>query len=97
MFPIVPHFASECLEELKYSEELSWPLIEKKYLIQKNVNIVVQINGKKRAMIETTKGINENSLIEEIKKNIQLAKYLEKTTINKTIFIKDKLINLIVQ
>tara|TARA_B110001452_G_scaffold196623_1_gene166625 strand:+ start:75 stop:2624 length:2550 start_codon:yes stop_codon:yes gene_type:complete len=97
MFPIVPHFASECLEELKYSEELNWPLIEKKYLIQKNVNIVVQINGKKRAMIETTKGINENSLIEEIKKNIQLAKYLEKTTINKTIFIKDKLINLIVQ
>ena len=97
MFPIVPHFASECLEELKYSEELSWPLIEKKYLIQKDVNIVVQINGKKRAMIETTKGINENSLIEEIKKNIQLAKYLEKTTINKTIFIKDKLINLIVQ
>ena len=51
MSPIVPHFTSECLEDLGEKSERSWPKTNEKYLVKKNINIVLQINGKKRAII----------------------------------------------
>ena len=51
MSPIVPHFASECLEDLGEKNEKSWPKINDKYLIRENINIVLQINGKKERLL----------------------------------------------
>ena len=43
------------------------------------------------------KNINESNLIEEIKKTKELRRFIEEKIIIKTIFIKDKLINLILK
>ena len=51
MLPVTPHLASECLAEIKIDKKYSWPKIEDKYLQNKKHNIVVQINGKKRAIL----------------------------------------------
>jgi leucyl-tRNA synthetase len=58
---------------------------------------VVQINGKKRALFESKDSFGENELIEKIKKTEELTKFLENKQIVKSIFIKDKLINLIIK
>jgi len=97
MLPIAPHLANECLEEISINKNYFWPKVEDKYLQSKQSNIVVQINGKKRGLILTDKNINEAELINEIKKTKELKKFIVEKTIIKTIFIKDKLINLILK
>ena len=55
MMPIIPHFSSECLELMNIDHEINWPKTEGKYLIKKEFNIVIQINGRKRDIIKSTK------------------------------------------
>ena len=97
MSPIIPHFASECLEDLGEKSEKSWPKIDEKYLIKEKVNIVLQINGKKRAIIVSKKNVEKETLINEIKNNTQYNKYLENKKIIRNIYVKDRLINLILE
>jgi len=97
MLPVTPHLASECLGEIKKNNNYSWPEISLKYLQKKKYNIVVQINGKKRSIILIEKSIEEADLLKKIKKAKELEKFLSGKDIIKTIFIKDKLINLIVK
>ena len=97
MMPLIPHFASECLEDLKIINKNNWPIADKKFLIENEVDIVIQINGKKRSIIKCKKGVKEEILINLIKGNKKLKKFVEQKKINKSIFVKDKLINLIIK
>jgi len=97
MLPITPHLANECLAETINNNTYTWPEIDNKYLQSKKYNIVVQINGKKRSLILADSSIEEVKLIERIKKTKELEKFLSGKEIIKTIFIKDKLINLIIK
>ena len=97
IMPIMPHFASECLEELKINYKIEWPIADKKFLISDEINIVIQINGKKRSIINCKKGIKEESLMKIIKEDVKLNKFFENKKNIKSIFIKDKLINLIIK
>ena len=95
MQPVVPHFASECLTKLGIKDTL-WPSYNEKMLIENIIPYVVQINGKKRGLIETQRGISEGNLLTLIKKEKNMSKYLDKDEIKKIIFIKNKLINIII-
>jgi len=97
MIPIVPHLASECLSQIKYSKTVTWPDVNVGYLTTEKNTIVVQINGKKRGLIETSQEIEEKDLIEKIRENKELKKFFDNKLIFKSIFIKDKLINLILK
>ena len=97
MLPITPHLANECLSEISDNETVSWPNVDKKYLLKKINNIVIQVNGKKRGLILIENSIEEKDLIAKIKKTNELQKFLDGKTIIKSIFIKDKLINLIIK
>ena len=97
MLPITPHLANECLEEITTNKNYFWPEINDKYLQSNQCKIVIQINGKKRGLILMEKNIKESDLIEKVKKTKELQKFIEEKIIIKTIFIKDKLINLILK
>ncbi len=97
IFPIIPHFASECLEDLKINHKVKWPIVDKKFLASEDTNIVIQINGKKRSIINCKKGITEQTLMKTIKDNVKVNKFLENKKNIKSIFIKDKLLNLIIK
>ena len=97
MSPVLPHFTSECLEELKCDNKFDWPKIDKKISIVENYNIVVQINGKKRNIINTNLNMDEKTLINEIKNNSITNKFLKDKNISRVIHIKNKLINLIIK
>ena len=96
IFPVLPHFASECLSDLTI-EEIKWPLVNKDYLKNSNYKIVVQINGKKRLLFESNEDLDETNLINKLREIKEIKKYIEKKDIFKTIFIKNKLINLIIK
>ena len=95
--PFIPHFANECLDQIKEKEKRSWPVLDKKYLISKFANIVIQINGKKKDLIKTNIDISEDQLLKEIKKSDKINKYLVNTKIIKKIFVPNRLINLIIK
>ena len=95
--PIIPHYASECLEDLKINHQVKWPTIEKQFLVSEDINIIIQINGKKRSIINCKKGITEQTLMKTIKEDVKINKYLNNKQKVKSIFIKDKLLNLIIK
>ncbi len=97
MIPVVPHLANECLEKLNYNKDINWPDVEQKYLNTETINIVIQINGKKRAIISVENDIQENEIINQIKNKQLIDKYVKNGKIVKTIYVKNRLINYIVK
>ena len=97
MCPIIPHFSSECINEIYKKEELSWPIIDKKILEKKILEIVLQLNGKKRGLISCDTNIDEKELLNLIESDNQYKKYFKDKTIIKIIYVKNRLINLILK
>ena len=96
MMPIIPHFTLECLSINNFDEFMSWPTHNDGLLLEKRIKFVCQINGKKRALIEIDRDMSEDKVLEEIKLNDSLIKYLKDKKIKNKIFIKNKLINIII-
>ena len=95
MTPIIPHFTHECLPNLN-SKDINWPEYDEEMLIEEYLNIVVQINGKKRGLIKTKKDNNEIIIMKQILKEKNLEKYLKDQKIKKKIFVQNRLINIII-
>ncbi len=95
MTPILPHLANECLSIIE-SNNFKWPEYDKSMLEEEIVNIVIQINGKKRGLIQTKPNIIEEKLFEILKNDEKIMKYLNQKDIKRKIYIKDKLLNIII-
>ena len=96
MNPIIPHFTNECLEIININDDIFWPKINNKVLVEDKKKFIVQINGKTRGVIELNKDTNENEVVLSIKNNQTLKKYIVDKEIKKKIFIPNKLINIII-
>ena len=94
--PVMPHLSNECLDELNVKDRNQWPEVNKKFLKEHSFNVVIQINGKKRDLMNFNNDINEEDLLFEIKNNEKISKFLKDKEIKKSIYIKNKLINLII-
>ena len=92
----MPHLTNECLDELNVKRRNEWPKVNEKFLKKDSFNVVIQVNGKKRDLMNFNKDINEKDLLFEIKNNEKLSKFLKDKEIKKSIYIKNKLINLII-
>ena len=97
MMPVIPHIANECLERIDEEKEITWPIVNRELIEIDTVNIVIQVNGKKRSIISVEKNLDEKTLINKIKKDKLIDKYIENKEIFRTIYIKDKIINVIIR
>ena len=96
MMPVIPHFSNECLELLKDEREIKWPKIDEKFLIEENINFVVQINGKKRGLLKVDRDISEDDIVKLVRENNEINKYIKNQELKKKIFVPNKLINIII-
>ena len=94
MNPFMPHLSNECLSSIKQKVD-NWPKVSKEDLIEENINFVVQLNGKKRALLNVKRDLDEESILKEILKNSETEKLLKNQRIQKTIFVSNRLINII--
>jgi len=94
--PIIPHYAEECLSELNVKEKIMWPEADKKYLQEDKVEFVIQINGKKRFTIKSNTDSTEKEVYDKIIKEEYFIKNYGAMNIKKTIFVKNRLMNLII-
>ena len=93
LLPLVPHLAHECLE--KTNKKFYWPKYDPKLLKEENCVIVIQVNGRKRGILEMPTNSKEIMVIKKSKEIDNVAKHMENTTIIKNIYIKNKLVNFI--
>ncbi len=97
LIPFTPHLAHECLSNLNCADFNLWPKIDKKTLENIKINLVIQIDGKTRDVINIKKDL-EKSEVEKLSKNTtKVSKYLTNKNIIKTIFVKNKIINYILE
>ena len=94
----IPYIANECWEKMTGKQDMAlqeWPKIDDSFLHKENFDIVIQINGKKRAIINATNNEGEANILSKSLaiKNIQVI--LDKKIIEKKIFIKNKLLNIV--
>jgi len=93
--PIIPHLTSECLIDIGFDKKLDWPTVNKEYLKSENIDFVIQINGKKRTIINAQLNLSEEKILNIAKNEKLLDKYLNNKTIKKIIFIKNRLLNIL--
>jgi len=94
----IPYIANECWEKMTGNQDITsqeWPKIDGSFLNKENFDIVIQVNGKKRAIINATNNESEENILSKSLaiKNIQVI--LNKKIIAKKIFIKNKLLNIV--
>lgn len=84
--PFAPHLASEILEKLDSDDE--WPVWDEKYLKDKTIGIVVQVNGKLRAKISiSSDDIDDEEKIKALALENENVKKFAKNP-KKTIYVK---------
>ncbi|KKT79031.1 leucine--tRNA ligase [Candidatus Giovannonibacteria bacterium RIFCSPHIGHO2_12_44_12] len=105
--PFAPHLTEELWQNFKKNKIFkkqnsihlqSWPKFDSKKIKDESFKLIVQINGRVRAVLDATTGISEKEAIalamdnENIKKNLSSLAGSPK----KTIFVPDKLLNLVI-
>ena len=96
IMPILPHLSNECLASIGMENEACWPDYDEKQIEEKTNIVVIQINGKKRGLISVEKNLDEENLFKLIKKDQKIMKHLLDKNIKKKIYIKNKILNIII-
>lgn len=98
--PMAPHLAAELwsvhLKHRKRISQTKWPGFQPRLAEERSFMLVVQVNGKIRARLKAEKGMEKAEAEKKAKELASVAKYLGKSKIKKTIFVKDKLINFVI-
>ena len=98
--PITPHICKELsahLNILEIDNDISWPIIDQNFLKDDKNLIVIQINGKVRKKIEIESDIDQEKLEAYIFSLEEVIKYTNGKEIKKIIYIKNKLVNIVVK
>ncbi len=100
LWPFAPHISQEIwqmLGEKTILDTESWPQLDKNALKTDKFTLVIQINGKVRSIIEIPINTDEKTALNLALNQENIKKYIsDKTKIKKTIFIPNKLINIII-
>ena len=93
--PVIPHFTNECLSELKVNK-FNWPNFDENLLQEESAQIVIQINGKKRGIINVKKGASKEDIIKIVATDNVGQKYLINKEVKKAILVENRLINILI-
>ncbi|GIX07681.1 MAG: leucine--tRNA ligase [Candidatus Poribacteria bacterium] len=97
--PFAPHLAEELWSRLGKSGsvlEAGWPKADPEALVRERVTVVVQVNGKVRGRIQVPAGADETTVQEAALQEPNVRRHVEGKTVRRTIYVPDKLINLVV-
>ena len=97
--PFAPHLAEELWSGLGNNKSVGyekWPEYDKNLIKEDEIELVVQVNGKVRDRIKMAAEISEKEANELVLKSDKVQKWLEGKKPKKIIFIKGKLVNIVV-
>lgn len=97
--PIVPHICHALWRELRPGTELldqPWPQADASALVQDEIKLVVQVNGKLRGEILVARDADRTVIEQTALENEQVKKFVEGAAIKKIIVVPGKLVNIVV-
>jgi len=96
--PMVPHLAEEAWDALGRDgliADQAWPEVDQTLLIEDEVTIAIQINGKLRDTVRAAKGTSKEALEEMALASEKVVRMLEGNPPRKVIVVPDRLVNLV--
>ena len=98
--PFAPYFTEELFESLKLGDgtihESAWPKYDERYLVQEKVNVVVQVNGKRRGEITVDSSSMDKKEEVEAFARREVKKYVSGSTVKKVIHVPGRIINFVI-
>ncbi|MBK5275475.1 MAG: leucine--tRNA ligase [Desulfuromonadales bacterium] len=97
--PFVPHISEELWQRLGHRQKLSataWPEFDRGAVVDEEVLVVVQVNGKLRSKITVSAGTDQESLKSAALADDKVKPFLEGVQVRKVICVPGKLVNIVV-
>ncbi len=97
--PFAPHIAEELWKNLGHSTSVhlaSWPAFNPAKLQKQELTIVVQVNGKMRGEFRADPEITQETAIHMAKSVPEVVKWIENKEVKKEIYVKGRLVNIVV-
>ncbi|GEB31893.1 leucine--tRNA ligase [Brevibacillus parabrevis] len=98
--PIAPHLGEELWEKLGHNETISyeaWPTYDESKLVEDEVEIVIQINGKNKEKLLIASDSTKEQMEELALNNDMIKELIDGKTIVKIIAVPGKLVNIVVR
>ena len=96
--PIMPHMAEELWSQFGESETITyqpWPTYDPKALVEDEVEMIVQVNGKVRAKIKMAKDTDRDEAQQLALANEHVKKFIDGKDIKKVIVVPNKIVNIV--
>lgn len=96
--PIMPHMAEELWSQFGESDTITyqpWPTYDPKALVEDEVEMIVQVNGKVRAKIKMAKDTDRNEAQQLALANEHVKKFTDGKDIKKVIVVPNKIVNIV--
>lgn len=97
--PFAPHIAEELWNKLGHKKSIfreQWPKYNIRLIKNEEIELVVQINGRVRDKMKTSADISEDKAKRIALENKKIKKWIEHKKVKKIIFVKGKLINIVI-
>jgi len=96
--PYAPHLAEECWEALGHPGSVfdaGWPVFDPAQLVDDEVELVVQVNGKLRGKLRVAADVSQDVVLAQAMGDEAIAKFVVGTP-KKVIFVPKRLLNIVV-
>jgi len=97
--PFAPHLSSELWENVKLPGQITeqpWPGYDEKFLIEDEVEIVIQVNGKVRDRMNMSIQASKEELKAAALANPKIQQLIAGKIVQKTVIVPKKLVNIVV-
>jgi leucyl-tRNA synthetase len=98
--PYAPHITEELWRELGNQSSIihaHFPKLENKYLVETSYTYPISVNGKKRTELNITLEATQQDIETMVKENDVIRKWLEGKDPDKVVYVKGKMINVVVK
>jgi leucyl-tRNA synthetase len=97
--PMMPHLSEACWELLGKSglvADASWPAIDPALLVDDEVTLPIQINGKRRGEITVPKGLPAAEVEERVLSLDEVVRILDGKAPKKIVVVQDRIVNVVI-
>ena len=97
--PITPHIAHHLWRELGFGADIlaaPWPEHDEAALIEDEIELVVQVNGKKRGDVRVPRDADRQAIEQLVLANANVRKFVEGQAIKKVVVVPGRLVNVVV-
>ena len=100
LHPVAPHMTQELWSRLGrpgFVLDSAWPTADPALAISNDVTLVVQVNGKVRGKLSVARGASESEAMARAREDERIRSWFEGREITRTVFVPDRLLNVVVR